>query len=175
MNGGRSRVVQSPHVPDGPHFTENTSMDSTDDTIETASVGADGRVCFYGKTSLYHIASKDHCTDDTNVPEYQTSTEDQSPDITSISPSYFRCHNTAALLAEISPALLNDLLDTYWCYPHHLHCVLCKPLFIRQYIYIPSLTYLIALTKHCRRPVHIWTMHHPFSVMRCTGTSRSSK
>lgn len=115
-------------------------MDSVDDTIETASVGADGRVCFYGKTSLYHMDTKDHSVDDHTIAEYQTGAEEQSPNITSISPSYFRCHDTSALLTEISPTLLNDLLDTYWCYPHHLHCVLCKPLFLRQYALLYWLT-----------------------------------
>lgn len=40
--------------------------------------------------------------------------------------------NTASILAETPSTILIDLLDTYWTYPHHLHCVICKPLFLRD-------------------------------------------
>ncbi|KAK7755051.1 hypothetical protein SLS62_002866 [Diatrype stigma] len=102
-NGGRSLAALSPPSPESPQGIEYAS-NSIDNTIEEASVGADGRICFYGKTSLYHIDSKDGGADGPMLAGHDTSTEEQSPGIASTSASSFRCHDTAALLAEVPPA-----------------------------------------------------------------------
>lgn len=130
---GTFLTIPSPPLSDGSRDIEYASFNGIDDTLETASVGADGSICFYGKTSLYHIDSKDHDASNSIIAGHEPRPAEQSLNIASTSETLsFRCYDIAALLAEIPPALLGDLLDTYWCYPHHLHCVLCKPLFLRQ-------------------------------------------
>ncbi|KAI1804792.1 fungal-specific transcription factor domain-containing protein [Daldinia bambusicola] len=131
-NEGRSRTFRSPPDLQSYQQLDSVHVENTDDTIEMASVGTDGRVNFYGKTSLYHIDPKhfeEHSP--TSTSSYGDSTGTHIHDMAAI-PSIFELHDITLLLAEIPHELMNDLLDTYWCYPHHFHCVLCKPLFLRD-------------------------------------------
>jgi hypothetical protein len=87
------------------------------------SIGVDGQVYFYGTTSLYHIelqeTDKEESSNGNNaIPRHDARFEEQN--------------QMASFLAEISSALLDELLDTYWCWPHHLHCVLVKKVFLRM-------------------------------------------
>ncbi|KAI1126604.1 fungal-specific transcription factor domain-containing protein [Nemania abortiva] len=91
---------------------------------EETSIGTDGKVCFYGSTSLYHVTpSEEHRGDTPNGKDQQAGEArvrlEQQDEMT-------------VFLSEISPSLLDDLLSTYWCWPHHLHCVLVKKIFIRD-------------------------------------------
>ncbi|KAI1100861.1 fungal-specific transcription factor domain-containing protein [Jackrogersella minutella] len=129
-NEGRSRAFRSaPEVRD-PRRIESATKEDATDAAEMASVGTDGRVCFYGKTSLYHIDPKSFEADS---PEtiHDANFEDSNRSMAYMS-SIPESHDTASLLAETPASLLNHLFDTYWTYPHHFHCVLCKPLFIRD-------------------------------------------
>ncbi|KAI1642845.1 fungal-specific transcription factor domain-containing protein [Daldinia loculata] len=129
-NEGRSRAFRSPPDIQSPRREDSVTVESTDDAADMASVGTDGRVNFYGKTSLYHIDPK-HFEESSPTDSHEDSTGTYINDMATM-PSILEFHDTASLLAEIPHGLLNDLLDTYWCYPHHFHCVLCKPLFLRD-------------------------------------------
>ncbi|KAI1464601.1 fungal-specific transcription factor domain-containing protein [Daldinia caldariorum] len=136
-NGGRSRAFRSPPDLQSYQQLDSVPAENMDYTTEMASVGTDGRVNFYGKTSLYHVDPKhfeEHSP--TSISSYGDSTGTHIHDMAAM-PSIFEFHDIASLLAEIPHELLNDLLDTYWCYPHHFHCVLCKPLFLRD-LYTPG-------------------------------------
>ncbi|KAI1077022.1 fungal-specific transcription factor domain-containing protein [Whalleya microplaca] len=129
-NEGRSRAFRYPPESSSLQQMENAATEDTDDAAEMASVGADGRVCFYGKTSLYHVDPSGFDADSPTT-SHEADIGDGTNGTIDIS-SMSRFHDTVSLLAEIPSILLNDLLDTYWCYPHHLHCVLCKVLFLRD-------------------------------------------
>ncbi|KAI8957733.1 hypothetical protein F5Y11DRAFT_352216 [Daldinia sp. FL1419] len=129
-NEGRSRAFRSTPELQNLQQVDNATTDGTDDTTEMASVGTDGRVNFYGKTSLYHIDPK-HFEENSPTTSHEDDAGNYSRGIAA-TPSMFELHDTASLLVEIPHGLLNHLLDTYWCYPHHFHCVLCKPLFLRD-------------------------------------------
>lgn len=36
------------------------------------------------------------------------------------------------LNSDVDSQLCNELLETYWCWPHHLHLVLCRKIFMRD-------------------------------------------
>ncbi|KAI2634815.1 fungal-specific transcription factor domain-containing protein [Hypomontagnella submonticulosa] len=128
-NEGQSRAFRGPPELFSPQI-ENVATESANDAAELASVGTDGRVCFYGRTSLYHIDPKNF-EEDSPTTSHDAGIDDYCHGMANM-PSILELHDTASLLAEIPLGLLNDLLDTYWCYPHHLHCVLCKALFLRD-------------------------------------------
>ncbi|KAI0110762.1 fungal-specific transcription factor domain-containing protein [Nemania sp. FL0031] len=90
---------------------------------DETSIGTDGKVCFYGSTSLYHVAPSEEHRGDTPNGKGQQAGEDARLE---------QQDEMAAFLGEISSSLLDDLLSTYWCWPHHLHCVLVKKIFIRD-------------------------------------------
>ncbi|KAI1088917.1 fungal-specific transcription factor domain-containing protein [Rostrohypoxylon terebratum] len=130
-NEGRSRAFRSTSDFPSPLRIDTASKRDTADAAEIASVGTDGRLCFYGKTSLYHIDPQNF---DPNSPEtnHDTSIENDNHGLAYMPSLYPQFCDTASILAETPSAILVDLLDTYWTYPHHLHCVLCKPLFLRD-------------------------------------------
>lgn len=131
--GGKARAP-SPisHLPPDGIASESTALIAPTDAEtngipEETSIGADGQVYFYGKTSLYHIESQ-------TSPQEEVGTHNESTSPTGLDP---RCRDDernemGAFLAEISPDLLESLLNTYWAWPHHLHCVLTKKLFLRE-------------------------------------------
>ncbi|OTB17020.1 hypothetical protein K445DRAFT_365650 [Daldinia sp. EC12] len=130
-NEGRSRAFRSPlDLQSHQQQADSVTVENTDDAAEMASVGTDGRVNFYGKTSLYHIDPK-HFEENSPTSSHGDSTGNYIHDMAGM-PSMLELLDIASLLAEIPHGLLNHLLDTYWCYPHHFHCVLCKPLFLRD-------------------------------------------
>ncbi|KAH9992180.1 fungal-specific transcription factor domain-containing protein [Xylariaceae sp. FL0662B] len=128
-NQGRSRAFRCPPDPYNLQQMETAATEGTDDAAEMASVGADGRVCFYGKTSLYHVDPRGFEED--SPISHETNVGGGNRNMAN-TPSMPKFRDTVSLLAEIPSTILNDLLDTYWCYPHHLHCVLCKALFLRD-------------------------------------------
>ncbi|KAI2464408.1 fungal-specific transcription factor domain-containing protein [Annulohypoxylon bovei var. microspora] len=130
-NEGRSRAFRSTSEAHSPRRIDTATKQDTADAAEIASVGTDGRVCFYGKTSLYHIDPQNFEPDSPET-NHDTSFEDNSHGMTYMPSTYPEFRDIASILAETPSTLLNDLLDIYWTYPHHLHCALCKPLFLRD-------------------------------------------
>ncbi|KAI1737924.1 fungal-specific transcription factor domain-containing protein [Xylaria scruposa] len=117
----------SPNGSSPPHIGDLTVPWSDEESTslqEETSIGTDGQVCFYGSTSLYHIApshghqGKTPYRGDRHAGETHARREQQDVMTT--------------FLAETPTSLLNDLLKTYWCWPHHLHCVLVKKIFLRD-------------------------------------------
>ncbi|KAL7901870.1 fungal-specific transcription factor domain-containing protein [Trichoderma sp. TUCIM 5745] len=115
--GGRARAPS----PANPDPTGQLAELEASDFQEETSIGIDGQVYFYGRTSLYHIdpqkTPRDEARDDSNLG-YGSNTRPEEQ------------NEMAAFLAEISPGMLHELLATYWCWPHHLHCVLVKKVFL---------------------------------------------
>ncbi|KAI0414669.1 fungal-specific transcription factor domain-containing protein [Xylaria grammica] len=110
-----------------PHVVDSAAHGSDEDSSslqEETSIGTDGQLCFYGSTSLYHISPSDGHRGSTL---YSNGRETGEP--------HARLEQQDAMtafLGEIPSSLLDNLLDTYWCWPHHLHCVLIKKIFIRD-------------------------------------------
>ncbi|KAJ3555317.1 hypothetical protein NPX13_g10378 [Xylaria arbuscula] len=110
-----------------PHGAGSAAHDSDEDSSslqEETSIGTDGQLCFYGSTSLYHISPSDGHRGNTL---YDNGPDTGEPDV-----RLERQDAMTAFLGEIPSSLLYNLLDTYWCWPHHLHCVLIKKIFIRD-------------------------------------------
>ncbi|OTB05029.1 hypothetical protein M426DRAFT_147102 [Hypoxylon sp. CI-4A] len=131
-NEGRSRAFRSPpeHEHDSPQQMDDVATEGKIDAAEKAFVGQDGLVYFYGKTSLYYIGVKNLETD-SPAAGLTASGEDGYDSSTSqlLTP---KVPDTTMLLASIPSDILASLLDAYWCYPHHFHCVLCKTIFLRD-------------------------------------------
>ncbi|KAI0520982.1 fungal-specific transcription factor domain-containing protein [Xylaria bambusicola] len=110
-----------------PPVVESATHGSDEDSSslqEETSIGTDGQLCFYGSTSLYHISPSDGHRSSTL---YSKGRETGAP--------HARLEQQDAMtafLAKIPSSLLDNLLYTYWCWPHHLHCVLIKKIFIRD-------------------------------------------
>lgn len=143
-------ATQTRHGLDGADHQQNGSDSGIEDASEgsqheapdEASLDPDGRLCFYGKTSLYHLgpqedsrytAPAEGTANEANflIPEQPIHSNSASYE----TPGYFAHDVNDSLpqfISEIPTDLLNHLLETYWCYPQHLHCVLCKSLFMRE-------------------------------------------
>lgn len=128
-----------------PLFDHSASPDET-------SLGADGEVCFYGETSLYHIhpqagqggqgstradkgsaplSDKEYATE---LPGQDTPSNHASAGEATLGHyTHHPDYKLQAFLSQLPLDLLNDLLATYWCWPQHLHCVLSKSIFIRKW------------------------------------------
>ncbi|OCT54330.1 hypothetical protein CLCR_00914 [Cladophialophora carrionii] len=109
---------------------------------DEASVGVDGRICFYGKTSHYHVGPREDEDDEGTLPrsseQRERQTTDQQQPMSSASTIYTTPDVNAPIespgppevLSEIPSEFLDHLLDAYWCWAHHLHLVLNKRLFL---------------------------------------------
>ncbi|KAF2103629.1 hypothetical protein NA57DRAFT_50502 [Rhizodiscina lignyota] len=87
--------------------------------LDETSVDENGSVCFYGRTSLYHI-------------DAPVSPGDKLESEPSSNGSLTHKSTTLALfMSSLDPSILGQLLDSYWRWPHHLHCVLSKKIFLR--------------------------------------------
>ncbi|GAP88259.2 putative nitrogen assimilation transcription factor nirA [Rosellinia necatrix] len=127
--------VDEPHVLDGPgppRDIGNSSSPWSDGETEVASlqketsIDVDGKVCFYGSTSLYHVAPSDNHQGESEPSDGGDTQAGDTP------VEFERNNKMAAFLGEIPPALLDELLDEYWRWPHHLHRVLVKKIFKRS-------------------------------------------
>ncbi|EXJ83061.1 hypothetical protein A1O1_06679 [Capronia coronata CBS 617.96] len=113
-----------------------------DETMDETSLGADGGVVFYGETSLYHIEPRGDGTEDQGetMPNRSDQGEVLEQQASTTATTYSmpesilsdQQESLSSFLADIPPDLLTELLNVYWCWPHHLHCVLCKKLFLRD-------------------------------------------
>lgn len=157
--GGRARAPS----PANPDPTGQLAELEASDFQEETSIGIDGQVYFYGRTSLYHIdpqkTPRDEARDDSNLG-YGSNTRPEEQ------------NEMAAFLAEISPGMLHELLATYWCWPHHLHCVLVKKVFLRAYNTRWNFM-LCPLTQVARRFTYSWPVRFAFSSKRCAVASCS--
>ncbi|KAI1619960.1 fungal-specific transcription factor domain-containing protein [Exophiala viscosa] len=143
-------IAQSHHDRNGANRQQSRSDSEFEDASDgeqheapdEASLDPDGRLVFYGKTSLYHLGPQEDARYDPqteNIPDENGFVIPEPPAHSSSAshetPGYFAHDANDSLpqfISEIDASLLNHLLETYWCYPQHLHCVLCKSLFMRD-------------------------------------------
>ena len=121
-----------------------SSSPAQDAPPDEASVGVDGRVCFYGKTSHYHVDPRDDegsggIISDSEEQGEQLATHQHistastiytTPDVNMLIES----SGPPQVLSEIPSESLDHLLDAYWCWAHYLHSVLNKRLFLSMYL-----------------------------------------
>ena len=131
-------------------ITEGSSDNELVEVFNETSVDDHGRICFYGTTSLFHLQPdknakpaplaveaqdngltlgseafsydavsqwENSLTFDTPSPSLSTGAQ---PDIATF------------LNVNVDSKLCLELLETYWCWPHHLHLVLCRKLFMSR-------------------------------------------
>jgi hypothetical protein len=112
--------------------------------LHETSVDEGGRICFYGSTSLYHLEPAQNVQSnggngmETTSP-YDYICHDESPQhlSTSLPATSPLSHDTRTseymmLDAGVPVEVCNELLDIYWCWPHHLHLVLSRKIFMRK-------------------------------------------
>ncbi|KIW30332.1 uncharacterized protein PV07_06082 [Cladophialophora immunda] len=131
-----------------PEALSSPSPAAQNEPPDETSIGADGRICFYGKTSHYHVDPQDDGKGEDLLPEADeqlvlnmgvstASTIYTTPELN----LFVDTPAVPQLLSEISSELLDHFLDAYWCWSHHLHLVLNKRLFLRDlYTSGPSVT-----------------------------------
>ncbi|OAP62261.1 hypothetical protein AYL99_04464 [Fonsecaea erecta] len=131
-----------------PETQSSPSPAAQNEPPDETSIGVDGRICFYGKTSHYHVDPQDDGTGEDLLPEGDeqqvlnlgvstASTVYTTPELN----LFVDAPALPQLLSEISNELLDHFLDAYWCWSHHLHLVLNKRLFLRDlYTSGPSVT-----------------------------------
>ena len=132
LRGGKARALSAPRTPvneEAGFVMPHPGDVDNDGVAEETSIGSDGQICFYGKTSLYHIDSGETHQDATQIPHEPTSPACSAVDSSSRNAER---EEMRLYLAEIDPTILSELLDTYWCWPQHLHNVLCKKVFLRK-------------------------------------------
>jgi hypothetical protein len=133
------------HIEGSPQ-SENSARDGLADVLEQTSVDQDGRICFYGTTSLFHLCPTDPALYSRCQASIKADTTDaalsegREPQLTAQHQNSLR-FSTDSLLNDYtilsSPVvphnqLYDELLETYWCWPHHLHLVLCRKTFMRE-------------------------------------------
>ncbi|GAE00169.1 nitrogen assimilation transcription factor nirA [Paecilomyces variotii No. 5] len=116
--------------------------DGVNELLNEASVDEEGKICFYGRTSLYHFQPEEimfTCHPNSagvligNIPyeagAYKGNFENSPSSSSALS---HRSELDSIINSEISQDLVHELLDTYWSLPHHLHLVLCRKIFMRD-------------------------------------------
>ena len=149
-NGAHKRPVNSQEQLENSPQSEATSENDLTDLLNETSVDEDGRICFYGTTSSFHlqpdqsvlsgqqagevseasVVMTDDAVSGDRIPQWRNSLAFDTP-----SPSLSVSVQTdlgTFLNTDVDSELCNELLETYWCWPHHLHLVLCRKIFMRQ-------------------------------------------
>ncbi|KAF2110189.1 fungal-specific transcription factor domain-containing protein [Lophiotrema nucula] len=136
--------------PDDSTTQSNSSPNDTLELTNEASVDEEGRICFYGKTSLYHIETQPFTWPNSsstppssltipsiNEPTSLGGSGSFSRELGSNASPMLRSTSTdvwaSIMKSGISAELVEELLETYWCWPHHLHRVLCRRIFLRDF------------------------------------------
>ena len=149
-NGAHQRPVNSQEQRENSPQSEATSENDLTELLNETSVDEDGRICFYGTTSLFHlqpdqsvlsgqqagevseasVVMTDDAVSGDRIPQWRNSLAFDTP-----SPALSTSVQTdlgTFLNTDVDSELCNELLETYWCWPHHLHLVLCRKIFMRQ-------------------------------------------
>jgi hypothetical protein len=127
--------------------SEGSEQDDITQILNETSVDEHGRVCFYGSTSLFHtqvgqdvLGRQDVIGESVATVQSLTASDCDSV----LHNGALQQNSTAPLSANVEPeggsslneeygsSLCQELLETYWCWPHHLHLVLCRRLFMRK-------------------------------------------
>lgn len=139
-----NRKRREPAIPEGP-MSDSPPSDAPSDEEMVAnetSVDLDGRICFYGSTSLYHYKPDQSTVSRVQPPgQLPDSIFASPPDATPTSRlldspnDFFKPVEPpdikSYLNTNVSSEVCNELLETYWCWPHNIHFVLCRKIFMR--------------------------------------------
>ncbi|KAE9376450.1 hypothetical protein N431DRAFT_479708 [Stipitochalara longipes BDJ] len=151
----------------------DTSLDDDlSQLLKETSIDESGRVCFYGSTSFYHVEAglnslPPQDTLDNSITSTQSvhSPEPWESEVVSQNTSLPQplsgplsttpeFGNGQTFNEEYHTATCQDLLATYWCWPHHLHLVLCRNLFMRDIAtfgpYAPPFLFYAVLAQAAR-------------------------
>jgi len=129
--------------------SEISAEDEVTELLNETSVGEDSRICFYGRTSLYHLQPEKSALSysqsgsmpgsimvfSNDLASWKTAQKQDSASLSAASPAFSASAQTdvASIVgSDISQELFNELLEVYWCWPHHLHLVLCRKIFMRE-------------------------------------------
>lgn len=130
---------------------ERSIEDDRTQLLQETSVDEHGRVCFYGSTSLFHmkpgpdvllreeaLRKSSTSVQSTTSPvscdselELQSAPLPQNP--TAPLSTHSKIDGEMSYNADYALSVCRELLETYWCWPHHLHLVLCRKLFMRKF------------------------------------------
>lgn len=141
-------------VPPEQSLQGDVDADGTTGPLDETSVDEQGRICFYGSTSHFHVEPQSAESPGTArvpaLPRAALQSDGESPSAGStlnysgITASAGLGSSTDSVLlsvigSEITAEFVDELLEVYWCWPHHLHRVLCRRIFISE----PSRKYWI--------------------------------
>lgn len=134
----RASDINSGAQRDSPQ-SDVSAEDGVAELLNEATVGEDGRICFYGRTSLYHLQPEQTVLVyrpggglSEAIPYQSIIRRESINSLAAPSPAPSQQTDLGSIItAEISQELVDELLDVYWCWPHHLHLVLCRKIFIR--------------------------------------------
>jgi hypothetical protein len=129
-------------LPDSPQ-SDGSADDEMIDFCHETSVDEHGRICFYGTTSFFHLNPDESTVSFVQAPQgtpeamlaspEQTSPSAWSLDGPSPPPRHGEQRDIQSYLnIDISTETCNELLETYWCWPHNIHLVLCRKIFMRR-------------------------------------------
>ncbi|KAL7906621.1 fungal-specific transcription factor domain-containing protein [Trichoderma velutinum] len=106
-----------------------------DETIVTKN----GQIDFFGPTSHYHVQQEKGVRASSRLSVSRETdilcgslTIRGMPTAACAPVTRTRGDLRSALSPEIPESILNELLDVYWCWPHHFHLVLCRKIFMRD-------------------------------------------
>ena len=130
-------------LPDSPQSDESADDEMIDLCHET-SVDEGGRICFYGTTSFFHLSPDESTVSCVQAPQGTPEAMLASPEQTSPSawwldslsspPRHGEQRDIKSYLnINISTETCNELLETYWCWAHNIHLVLCRKIFMCTY------------------------------------------
>jgi hypothetical protein len=150
FNKGQSQLMRRLSSTDG-HLEGSPDSglsveDELAELLQETSVDEDGRICFYGSTSNLHLqpdqttfirhnsGDSGHMDNDDTV-SWKASNKPRTESLHSVSPGLTSTtpvdHIASLLNADITIDTVNELMEIYWCWPHHLHLVLSRKIFMR--------------------------------------------
>jgi hypothetical protein len=130
----------------------NIEVDDSTGPLDETSLDEQGRICFYGSASYFHIEPQ---LDESSNGRRRPTLSNAAPASDTESPwagSTLNLRDSAAnvkldsstdsvfasvISSEITTELIEELLEVYWCWPHHLHRVLCRQIFTSEPICNP--------------------------------------
>lgn len=158
---------KSPQLRDPENDTpqsEESTIDELNELLSETSVDEEGRICFYGATSLFHLQPDQAKIFSTEL------LETAEPNLLNVNetlqwerPVQWQNNRTLRtsrpllsattqsdfgtfLSPDVSSSLCNELLEIYWAWPHHLHRVLSRKLFTRKHELSLYVTHVMELT-----------------------------
>ncbi|MDI1489551.1 MAG: hypothetical protein OHK93_000748 [Ramalina farinacea] len=138
------------HSPGGTDVAAASSDNELVEVFNETSVDDHGRICFYGTTSLFHVQPDvnprgptlpqdvgDHVLSLQTEPFSYDAISQWDNNLSLDTPSPATSVGTRTdigtyMNVDVDSQLCQELLDTYWCWPHHLHLVLCRKIFMRD-------------------------------------------